>query len=113
MHSNAKIIAWVALAYATTSLASMTVIPFDLENRRDREVIIHVKHFRTEPEARSANIGESAKGDLSVGRIRLKAGEKTLISGGSWVKWCQVSPPSSLPCDVLDLRSTGANVILE
>ena len=91
----------------------MTVIPFDLENHRDREVIVHIGHFRTETEARSANVGDSAKGDMSIERIRLKAGEKVRATGGSWVKWCQVSPPSSLPCEVLDLRSTGAIVTLE
>ncbi len=113
MHSNAKIVAWVALAYAATSLASMTVIPFDLENRRDREVIVHIGYFRTEAEARSAYVGDSAKADQTIGRIRLKVGEKYRATGGSWIKWCQVSPPSSLPCEVLDLRSTGAIVILE
>src|SRR5258706_12781379 len=98
MHGNAKIVAWAALAYASTSLASMTVIPFDLENRRDREVIIHIGYFRTETEARSAYVGDGAKADQSIGRIRLKAGEKYRATGGGRIKGGQVNPPKSLPC---------------
>ena len=113
MHRSAKLIASAALVCATDALALSIVIPFELENHRDREVIIHIGYFRTEAEARQANVGESAKADLSINRIRLKAGEKTRTLAGAWVKWCQVSPPSSLPCEVWDLRTTGARVILE
>src|SRR5258708_30913052 len=113
MHSNAKIVAWVALAYAATSLASMTVIPFDLENRRDREVIVHIGYFRTEAEARSAYVGDSAKADQSIGRIRLKAGEKYRATGGDLIKGWQGRAPETPPGEGLGLRSTVANGILE
>jgi hypothetical protein len=113
MHSSAKLMASAALTCAGSVLASMTVIPFELENHRDREVIVHIGYFYTEAEARQANVGESAKADLSISRIHLKAGEKTRTMGGAWVKWCQVSPPSSLPCEVWDLRKAGAIVVLE
>ena len=113
MHANAKIVFGVAFTHAATSLASMTVIPFDLDNRRDREVIIHIGYFRTEAEAQNAYVGESSKADWSISRIRLKAGEKHRATGGNWVKWCQVTPPSNLPCEVLDLRTNGAALILE
>jgi hypothetical protein len=106
-------LAALALACAADAFALMTMLPFELENHRDREVIIHIGYFRTEAEARQANVGESAKADLSISRIRLKAGEKNRTMGGTWVKWCQVSPSSSLPCEVWDLRTTGAIVILE
>src|SRR5258708_14051897 len=112
MHSNAKIVAWVALAYAATSLASMTVIPFDLENRRDREVIVHIGYFRTETEARGAYVGDSAKADQSIGRIRLKAVEKYRATGGSGFRWCDVSPATHLPGEWADLRATVALALL-
>jgi hypothetical protein len=113
MQRSAILIASAALTCAASAFASLTAIPFDFENHRDREVIVHIGYFRTEAEAREANVGESAKADLSITRIRLKAGERARIAAGAWVKWCQVSPASSLPCDVWDLRTTGATVVLE
>jgi hypothetical protein len=113
MRRTATVLMSAILSFASNALATLTAYPFEIENRRTYTVAVEVDHFSTEAQARASARSTDMRSRDRAQRVRLRAGEKVRLPTSGWVRWCQVVPPSSLPCELVDVRPNGSSVTLE
>ena len=106
----------IAALFANNDVAAFSrAYPIAVENKRATDVVLEYSTFETEEQARSPVwVGQRRqRGELP--RKTVRPGRTEYLSGDEyqpWMLWCLVEPPSSLPCEVLNVRRATRNGIL-
>jgi len=93
-----------ALAIAGHAQADVHMYSVEIVNMRTREISVEFSSYPSTEQARTGDL-EYAKqrGRFFVEVMKLAPGEKReYITDRRWIRWCQLEPPSRLPCGVAD-----------
>ena len=108
---------WAITLFAGSGAFALSLAyPIFVENRRDREITLEHSSYATEADARSPLWRQQKRERNQIGHLKVPPGQSKPLIGGSgpWMVWCQVEPPSSLPCEVVDVReAVGSRIVFE
>jgi len=99
-----KLIAISAIAMAGHAQADVIAYSVEIVNMRTRDISVEFSSYPSTEQARTGD-PEYAKqrGRFFLEVMKLAPGEKNEYSTTRrWIRWCQLEPPSSLPCGVAD-----------
>lgn len=91
--------------------------PIPVENKRPFEVVVEYSTYVEKAHALSPLWLSQKRERRLVGLVKLAPGQSKCLLGSEdepWILWCQIMPPSSLPCEALDVRtSQGFRIIFD
>jgi hypothetical protein len=113
MRSRAVLL--LALVAAVDAAAFSRAYPIFVENKRAYDIVIEYSRYEAEDHARSHLWIQQQHQQGRVHQLKVRSRRSEVLSGDEyqpWMRWCQVEPPSSLPCEVLDVRRAVASRII-
>jgi hypothetical protein len=106
----------IACSAASEAIALSLAYPMLVENRRAREITLEHSSYASEADARSLLWRQQKRERDQIRQLKIPSGQSKPLIGGlePWMVWCQIDPPSSLPCEVVDVRkAVGTRIVFE